>query len=175
VPLLPYMAKVAVAAITGWVLAAVLFPVRHRSATGSAVLVSTKKIDQADSTPPSTNHRPLGGPEELNAQQFTSPLSSRTTDVRRFTRNNWLLGPWAPKLQRRRLDSEPPAPSRLRFSSCGSFGVQGSVRCRASPHVRAGARRWTKTRLARRTGRFPQLVDPRSSVNGLLLTEETHA
>ena len=26
------------------------------------------------------------------------------------------------------------------------------------------------TGLARRTGRFPQLVDPRSSVNGLLLT-----
>jgi hypothetical protein len=24
--------------------------------------------------------------------------------------------------------------------------------------------------MARRTGRFPQLVDPRSSVNGLLLT-----
>jgi hypothetical protein len=28
----------------------------------------------------------------------------------------------------------------------------------------------TLTGLARRTGRFPQLVDPRSSVNGLLLT-----
>ena len=28
----------------------------------------------------------------------------------------------------------------------------------------------TLRKLARRTGRFPQLVDPRSSVNGLLLT-----
>jgi hypothetical protein len=35
---------------------------------------------------------------------------------------------------------------------------------------RAVARAKRELRLARRTGRFPQLVDPKSRVNGLLLT-----
>jgi hypothetical protein len=55
----------------------------------------------------------------------------------------------------------------------GPSVIARSSRCSYSSR---SAARWTQNlrkllrRMARRTGRFPQLVDPRSSVNGLLLT-----
>src|SRR5688572_14783535 len=54
-----------------------------------------------------------------------------------------------------RLDSEPLAPSE--------------ARCRASRWIAWGVI-LAEPRMTRRTGRFPQLVDPRSSVNGLFST-----
>jgi hypothetical protein len=72
-----------------------------------------------------------------------------------------------------RTQSERRGASAAGWVGCGRPGCELSRRVGSggysSWYSRQAVLRETGERLARRTGRFPQLVDPRSSVNGLLL------